>query len=309
MSRTLYDIIEFNKPIDTWFGVGGGADRYARLADREELADCLVAYAGLTVRVLGDGANLLVDDDGVGGLVLDLADLDSVEYSPGESPDDVILHAQAGANLPRLIVESVREGYSGLESLAGIPASIGGAVIMNAGGAFGSIAELVTRVHAMSSTGAELVIPAEQISFDYRHSGLEHLVITSVELRLRRVSDKTRPALRDRLKEVMAYKKKTQPMADRSAGCCFKNPLAVGPGLPGAGTRVSAGKLIDEAGCKGLRIGGAEVSNVHANFIVTHEGCRARDIIELMDEVERRVHAFCGVHLEREVRVWRRSET
>lgn len=308
MSRTLYDIIEFNKPIDTWFGVGGGADRYARLADREELADCLVAYAGLTVRVLGDGANLLVDDDGVGGLVLDLADLDSVEYSPGESPDDVILHAQAGANLPRLIVESVREGYSGLESLAGIPASIGGAVIMNAGGAFGSISELVTRVHAMSSTGAELVIPAEQISFDYRHSGLEHLVITSVELRLRRVSDKTRPALRDRLKEVMAYKKKTQPMADRSAGCCFKNPLAVGPGLPGAGTRVSAGKLIDEAGCKGLRIGGAEVSSVHANFIVTHEGCRARDIIELMEEVERRVFEFCSVKLEREVRVWQRSE-
>jgi len=308
MSRTLYDIIEFNKPIDTWFGVGGGADRYARLADREELADCLVAYAGLTVRVLGDGANLLVDDDGVGGLVLDLADLDSAEYSPGESPDEVILHAQAGANLPRLIVESVREGYSGLESLAGIPASIGGAVIMNAGGAFGSISELVTRVHAMSSTGAELVIPAEQISFDYRHSGLEHLVITSVELRLRRVSDKTRPALRDRLKEVMAYKKKTQPMADRSAGCCFKNPLAVGPGLPGAGTRVSAGKLIDEAGCKGLRIGGAEVSSVHANFIVTHEGCRARDIIELMEEVEKRVHEFCGVRLEREVKVWQRTE-
>ncbi len=308
MSRTLYDIIEFNKPIDTWFGVGGGADRYARPADREELADCLVAYAGLTVRVLGDGANLLVDDDGVDGLVIDLADLDSAEYSPGESTDEVILHAQAGANLPRLIVESVREGYAGLESLAGIPASIGGAVIMNAGGAFGSISELVTRVHAMSSTGAELVIPAEQISFDYRHSGLEHLVITSVELRLRRVSDKTRPALRDRLKEVMAYKKKTQPMADRSAGCCFKNPLAVGPGLPGAGTRVSAGKLIDEAGCKGLRVGGAEVSSVHANFIVTHEGCRASDIIELMEEVERRVFEFCGVKLEREVKVWQRTE-
>jgi UDP-N-acetylmuramate dehydrogenase len=309
MSRTLYDIIEFNKPIDTWFGVGGGADRYARPADREELADCLVAYAGHTIRVLGDGANLLVHDDGVDGLVVDLVDLEAVEYTPGETPDEVILHAQAGANLPRLIIESVREGYAGLESLAGIPATIGGAVIMNAGGAFGSIADLVLRVHAMSSTGTELVIPAEQISFDYRHSGLEHLVLTSVELRLRRVSDKARPALRDRLKEVMGYKAKTQPMAERSAGCCFKNPLAVSPGLPGAGQRVSAGKLIDEAGCKGLRIGGAEVSDRHANFIVTHDGCTAQDIIDLMSEIEKRVHAFCGVRLEREVKVWERTES
>ncbi|MFU8829348.1 MAG: UDP-N-acetylmuramate dehydrogenase [Phycisphaerales bacterium] len=308
MSRTLYDIIEFNKPIDTWFGVGGSADRYARPADREELADCLVAFAGHTVRVLGDGANLLVHDDGVDGLIIDLVDIDTVEYVPGQAADEVIVHAQAGANLPRLIVETVRDGYAGLESLAGIPATIGGAVIMNAGGAFGSIAELVTRVHAMTSTGGELVIPAEQVSFDYRHSGLEHLVITSVELRLRKVSEKARPALRDRLKEVMAYKKRTQPMADRSAGCCFKNPLAVAHGLPGAGERVSAGKLIDEAGCKGLRIGGAEVSDHHANFIVTHPGCTAQDIIDLMEAVESRVHKFCGVQLEREVRVWRRSD-
>jgi UDP-N-acetylmuramate dehydrogenase len=308
MSRTLYDIIEFNKPIDTWFGVGGSADRYARPADREELADCLVAFAGHTVRVLGDGANLLVHDDGVDGLIIDLGDMDTVEYAPGQTADEVIVHAQAGANLPRLIVETVRDGYAGLESLAGIPATLGGAVIMNAGGAFGSIAELVTRVHAMTSTGAELVIPADQVSFDYRHSGLEHLVITAVELRLRKVSEKARPALRDRLKEVMAYKKRTQPMADRSAGCCFKNPLAVGHGLPGAGERVSAGKLIDEAGCKGLRIGGAEVSDHHANFIVTHPGCTAQDIIDLMEAVESRVHKFCGVHLEREVRVWRRSD-
>ncbi|MFG0291565.1 MAG: UDP-N-acetylmuramate dehydrogenase [Phycisphaerales bacterium JB050] len=308
MSRTLYDIIEFHKPIDTWFGVGGGADRYARPADREELTDCLIAYAGHTIRIFGDGANLLVHDDGIDGIVLDLADLDACEYSPGETPDEIILHAQAGANLPRLIVESVREGYAGLESLAGIPATIGGAVIMNAGGAFGSISELVSRVHALTMTGAEVVIPADQISFDYRHSGLEHLVITSVELRLRKVSEKTRPALRNRLKEVMAYKKKTQPMAERSAGCCFKNPLAVASGLPGAGVRVSAGKLIDEAGCKGLRIGGAEVSDRHANFIITHEGCLAQDIIDLMNAVEKRVYDFCGVRLEREVRVWQRSE-
>jgi len=294
MSRTLYDIIEFNKAIDTWFGVGGSADRYARPTDLEELADCLVAYAGHTIRVLGDGANLLVHDDGVDGLVVDLVDLEAVEYTPGETPDEVILRAQAGANLPRLIVESVRDGYAGLESLAGIPATIGGAVIMNAGGAFGSISELVTRVHAMSSTGTE--------------SGLEHLVITSVELRLRKVSEKARPALRERLKEVMAYKKKTQPMAERSAGCCFKNPLAVGRGLPGSGERVSAGKLIDEAGCKGLRIGGAEVSDRHANFIVTHDGCTAQDIIDLMSAIEDRVHSFCGVRLEREVKVWQRTE-
>src|SRR5690606_24489569 len=135
--------------------------------------------------------------------------------------------------------------------------------------------------------------------------GRSNLIITAVELALKPDDPLI---LRQRLKEVMAYKTDSQPMAERSAGCAFKNPTLAaditGVGVKGA--RVSAGRLIDMAGCKGLRVGGAEVSERHANFIVTHRHACARDVIELIDEVARRVHDQYGVDLETEVVIWRR---
>lgn len=294
--------IEHNALIPTWFGVGGRADRLARPGSPEQLRRCLELDPAL--RVLGEGANLLVDDDGVGELVVAMTEpgMRAVTFVPDSSR----VIAMAGADLPRLCVEAVRRGRAGLEGLGGIPATIGGAAVMNAGGAFGQFADAVKSVRAFTRDGREVVIPREKIDYRYRHSGLNDLVIVSVELEL---PEGDPEALRTRLKDVMAYKKRSQPMADRSAGCFFKNPTLTADieGIGAAGQRVSAGMLIDRAGCKRMGIGGASVSERHANFVVTGEGAGARDVIELMAEVRRRVRDAFNVELDPEVVVWRRS--
>ncbi len=300
------EILE-HAPIPTWFGVGGGADRFATPRSLDELRHAREIDPAL--RVLGDGANLLVDDAGVGGLVVSLKSPAFQETRIDARTGSV--HAGAGADFQKLIHETVRAGLGGLEGLVGIPASVGGACIMNAGGAFGQVADAVHRVEALDRSGRSVVRERAQIPFGYRHSGLGDLIVTSVELRL---TPGDPEALRARLKECMAYKKRSQPMAADSAGCCFKNPTLRAPlSLPGreaipAGSRASAGLLIDKAGCKGLRIGGAEVSPVHGNFLIAHPGARARDVIDLMDEVARRVFDAFGVAIEREVVVWERRE-
>ena len=307
MSVALSEIIQANAPIPTWFRVGGCADLLATPRNVPELRDLLQAFAGQTIRIFGDGANLLVADEGVDGLVIDLRHFSSVDYRGFDTaggapkrPTEVIIEAGAGVRLPRLIVDTVRMGLGGLETLGGIPASVGGAVFMNAGGAFGQIADSVESVHALSRLGDELVIPHDQINFDYRFSGLGWLIITSVEFHLTALPEDRAADLRRRLKEVMSYKSDSQPMAENSAGCVFKNPTV-------DGERVSAGMLIDRSECKGMARGGARVSHVHANFIVTEPGCCANDVLELMAEVRARVLERQGVTLEPEVVVWRRS--
>ncbi len=152
-----------------------------------------------------------------------------------------------------------------------------------------------------------MVLERSQIDFSYRHSGLTGLIITSVELLL----PPGNPAmLRGRLKDVMAYKKSSQPMAENSAGCCFKNPTLSADlkDIGAAGQRVSAGLLIDRAGCKGMRVGGAMVSPRHGNFVVTGPGAKARDVIELMELMVKRVRDAFGVTIEPEVVIWRRGK-
>ncbi|MCC6676227.1 MAG: UDP-N-acetylmuramate dehydrogenase [Phycisphaerales bacterium] len=267
-----------------------------------QLAECLRVDPAL--RVLGDGANLLVADEGVRELVISLS-------APAFTSWDIdaatgLVRVGAGANLPKLINECVRRGLAGIEGLAGIPASIGGALVMNAGGAFGQIADVVERVCAVDRAGRGVVLERDRIGFSYRHSGLNDLVLVSAELRL---TPADAAAIRARQKEVMAYKSRSQPMADKSAGCVFKNPILTADldGVGPAGQRASAGMLIDRAGCKGLKVRGAEVSPRHANFVVTHAGARAGDVIELMDTVRRRVQDRFGVALEPEVVIWRRT--
>lgn len=289
--------------IPTWFKVGGGADALATPVSSEQAAALIDQWRGGPVRVLGDGANLLVDDAGIDGLVLDLRRLDTVDFTRGPAGQTHIVCAQAGANLPKLITECVRRGLGGLEGLAGIPASVGGAVVMNAGGAFGEIASCVAAVRGIDPQGRPVSLNRSEIPFAYRHSGLKGLVITDVEFALVPVPEAQRPALRERLKEVMAYKARTQPMADNSAGCFWKNP----GDLTDASQRTSAGKLIDECGLKGAKVGGAMVSPRHANFVVTEPGCTARDILELMGLVRRRVHDHVGIWLTPEVVVWTRD--
>jgi UDP-N-acetylmuramate dehydrogenase len=300
MSTTRALNIESNIPIPTWYGIGGRADRFARPQSLDDLKACLELDPDLVI--LGDGANLLVDDDGIPNLVVSLTSraFTSVRRQNG------LTIAGAGASLPKLITSAVRDGLAGIECLGGIPASIGGAATMNAGGTFGQFADVVARIHALDRRGNEISLERNQINFSYRHSGLNHLIITSVELDLQPADPMK---LRDHLLEVMAYKKSTQPMADKSAGCVFKNPALTHDlnNIAVKGSRVSAGMLIDRAGCKGMYIGGATVSHSHANFITTSSEAKANDVIQLMHQVKRRVEGTFGVTLEPEIAIWKRA--
>jgi len=297
--NTTLELIE-NAPIPTWFKVGGTAARLARPRSIEDIQAALELdrYA----LILGDGANLLVADEGVDRLVIDLQHLDRVEIVNN------LVNAQAGARLPTLVNRTAKEGLAGLHTLAGVPASIGGAVLMNAGGTHGRVADTLTAVTAVTRSGELIVRNRKDIPFAYRHSGLEELIIVDATFKLTEAEPEE---LTEAVKQIMQDKAKTQPLGDRSAGCCFKNPLlkqdlvVEGRATIPAGKRVSAGLVIDRAGCKGLRIGTAEVSPVHANFITVErtEG-KANDVIALIQEVERRVKDTFDIDLEREVVIW-----
>jgi UDP-N-acetylmuramate dehydrogenase len=293
--------IETDAAISTWFHVGGRADRFARPGSTDELIRCLEIDADLLV--LGEGANLLVDDAGVGNLVVSLQSdgFRSIEYDPSG-----LVRAGAGVALPRLINECVRRGLGGIETLAGIPATIGGATVMNAGGAFGEWGNAVVAVHALDRAGREHTFQRQQIDFGYRQSRLNHLIITSVDLQLE-ATDAER--CKAELGRCMEYKSGTQPLKDKSAGCVFKNPVLTEDlmDLGVEGQRVSAGMLIDRAGGKSMRVGGASVSELHANFFVCEKDACARDVIDLIARVQRRVLDTFGVTLEREVVIWERE--
>ena len=301
--------IQPHAPIPTWFGIGGGADRLARPSSIDDLRRCLELDANL--KVFGDGANLLVDDPGVAELVVELTE---PAFTFTRLDPSGRVSAGAGVNLFDLINATVRAGLGGLEGLAGIPATIGGAAIMNAGGKFGQCSDFVAGVHAIDHRGRTVTLERPQIAFGYRRSGLNDLLITSVDFTLK---PGDAAALRQRQKEVMAYKKGTQPLAANSAGCAFKNPEVsralvekLSPEhLDPAGApvqRLGAGLLLDRAGCKGMTVGGARISEHHANFLTTSRDATARHVIDLMARAAAQVKDKFGVSLEREVVVWER---
>jgi UDP-N-acetylmuramate dehydrogenase len=301
MHTTTLDILT-RAPIPTWFRVGGHADRLVRPRNADQLRAALELDPD--ARILGDGANLLVDDPGVRRLVIDLAHLNehttSIDHITGR------VHAPAGARLPALINRTVRHGLAGLETLAGIPASVGGAVMMNAGGAFGSISDSLTRVLALNRRGHAVSLRRDEIDFNYRHSGLDDLIITAAEFQL---TPTDRDSLTTRRDRCMAYKNATQPLSERSAGCAFRNPVLDRDidGIGERGARVSAGLLIDRAGCKGLRLASASVSTRHANFIIAMPGGRAGDVLGLLERIELRVREAFGITLQREIVIWSRD--
>ncbi len=276
----------------TWYGVGGPAEAVAEPRDVDELSELMRACAehAVPVRVLGKGANLLVADEGVSGVVVRLTasafrqiDIEGCRVTAG-----------GGADLERLITATVRAARAGLEGLGGIPASVGGAVRMNAGGRFGEIGPLVESVQCMTRHGELVIHDRTALEFSYRRSNVPEPIILEAAFTL---TPGDGDSLRRRLKEVFACKKKAQPLAARSAGCAFKNP-------PPDMTDRTAGQLIDEAGLKGYRLGTAQVSPRHANFIVLDAEARADDAIRLIKRVRQRVAEHCGIALEREVVLW-----
>ncbi|QDU32537.1 UDP-N-acetylenolpyruvoylglucosamine reductase MurB [Poriferisphaera corsica] len=294
--RTLYDA-----PIGemTWYKTGGRASALCYPASESELYS-LISLAGnhnIPIYILGSGANLLVLNQGVQGIVISLDSPPWKTYTVNNN----VLTVKAGYDLMKLIHETAKLGLAGLEPLAGIPASIGGAICMNAGGTFGEIGTHITRVRTMSAAGQIQDIAKDDLQFKYRSTNITDPFILEADFLLTSADPS---ALRAKVKEIFDYKKNAQPMADRSAGCTFKNPPQPPEGAQCA-TYKPAGQLIDESNLKGFRIGTAEVSTVHANFIaVDRDNPNADDVAAVIDHVQKAVLEKVGIQLQREVIIW-----
>ncbi len=286
----LDEIVSENEPMapHTWFRLGGAARHFLRPRNVEELKEvvCRCRDNNVPMYVLGSGANLLVDDAGVKGAVIHLMQDDFREVAF----TDIGVRAGAGADMGKLVLRCVREGKSGLECLTGIPGTVGGCVRMNAGGAFGDIGSSVESVTVMSEEGEVFTRLRSDLAFGYRSTNIASKFILSAEFRL--VDDDPHAILKQ-VKQIWIYKKNTQPLGYRNAGCVFKNPRGL-----------SAGALIDRAGLKGRRVGGAVVSERHANFILVREGATASDVLKLINIIRETVYRKSEVYLELELEVW-----
>ncbi len=275
----------------TSFRIGGPADVFIEVASVPELVGILQACArhATPVFFLGGGTNLLVSDRGARGVVVKLGKpFDFVEWQVA----DAVPRLRVGAAVPfkRLVMQTVREGLAGLEFGEGIPGTVGGGLLMNAGAFGGEIGRAVDAIETVTDRGEVVVLPRERLGFAYRRLELPmRAIVTAVRLRLERgVPD----VLAESIRVAKAKRDHHQPKGHPNAGSIFKNP----PGTP-------AGKLLEAVGLKGARLGNAMVSLRHANFIVNLGGARAADVKGLMDLAARVVRQRLGVELEPEVRL------
>jgi UDP-N-acetylmuramate dehydrogenase len=272
----------------TWYGLGGPADYFIRPQTVDELKEVVLTCRGknIPMRVLGFGSNLLISDEGVKGVVIKL---DSGQFTETQF-DGNIITAWAGAELAKLVLTCVEKSLSGLESLTGIPGSVGGSVKMNAGGNFGDIGAVVEKVTLMDNSGTIFEKSKPELIFDYRHVNISAPFILSATLEM---AESDPEHIMRTVKEIWIYKKNNQPLNTKNSGCIFKNPRGL-----------SAGAMIDRAGLKGLQIGGAKVSEKHANFIVAEEGCTSKDVCRLIEAVRQRVREQFEIELELEIEIW-----
>ena len=284
----------------TYFAIGGRADTLVRPRSADALSVLLRRCHDdeIPCRILGKGANLLVDDIGVDGIVikLDHPCFTSIRFNREGNID--ALHAMAGADLAKTVMETVRIGLDGLTAMTGIPASIGGAIRMNAGGLYGCISDSLSTVTCLSNVGALVTYNKDELSFSYRECRIAEPLILSATFDLH-VGDPIE--LRKSVKEIFAWKKSRQPLSDSTAGCTFKNPLSKD------GERISAGKIIDDTGLKGFSIGSASVSKHHANFITTKTDTTATDVIVLIDSIKQQVLDHTNILLQEEIVIWSRN--
>ena len=271
----------------TWFRVGGPAEALFQPGDEEDLSYLLSRISrDIPVTVIGLGSNLIVRDGGVRGLVVRLGGkvFGAVVTEEGHriiagaaAPDAAVARAAASA------------GIAGLEFLRGVPGAIGGALRMNAGAHGGEIRHILVGARGIDRSGATRNLSSAEMGLSYRHCAApEDLIFTQATLQ----GEPGEPAeISERMERITAAREATQPIREKTGGSTFKNP-------PGA----KAWKLIDEAGCRGLEVGGAEVSAIHCNFLINRGAASAADIEALGEEVRRRVRETSGVALEWEIR-------
>jgi UDP-N-acetylmuramate dehydrogenase len=288
------DQVRLNVPLAplTWFALGGPAKFLVQPRDLAQLQAIVARLRenDIPMYVLGSGANLLVRDAGVDGAVITLSSPEFRKTSIEKQGGRGIVTAGAGKDVQKLVLEATHAGLSGLECLAGIPGSVGGEIKMNAGGAFGDIGSAVETVTVMDTHGKINVREKDDLVFEYRKSNIVAKFILGATLAL---AEDDPQRVMTKVKEIWMFKKNSQPLADKSAGCIFKNPRGL-----------SAGALIDQAGLKGAVIGGAEVSTKHANFITARKGATAADVLELIKSIQDRVREKFDVKLETEVVIW-----
>lgn len=270
----------------TTFRVGGPADMLVLIESIEQLRQ-IVAYLrkiGEPYTVIGNGSNLLVGDKGYAGVVLKIASGMSRIQVDGET-----IRVQAGALLSKVAAEAAKQSLTGMEFASGIPGSVGGAIVMNAGAYDGEMSQIVERVTVVSEDGEVMVLDKETMEFGYRTSIIKNrpYVVTEVELKLTKGNVLS---IRAKMDELNAKRREKQPLEYASAGSTFKRPEGH-----------FAGKLIMDAGLRGYRIGGAQVSEKHCGFIINIGNATAADINELIFEVQERVKEMFHVELEPEV--------
>jgi UDP-N-acetylmuramate dehydrogenase len=286
-----------NEPLSshTSFGIGGLADFLAYPVDREDLKTLLrtVRDRNLKYFILGSGTNLLVRDGGFRGVVISLKRMNAIaierEYR-SIGGNFAVLNVEAGVPVPKLVAAAMEKGLTGLEFAAGIPGSIGGAVRMNAGTARGEMGDIINSVTMISPEGMLHTRTRDEMGFGYRTALVpEGHCVLDIRVILRR-DDKEKVGAR--ILELLTARKQRQPQGSPNAGSIFKNP-----------NEQSAGKLIELAGLKGRAVGNAQVSDKHANFIITAGTAKAADVLALMEIVKQTVLDVHGVRLEPEIKI------
>ena len=269
----------------TSFRIGGTADVLVKPADETDVARvCRQAHdARVPVFVLG-GTNVLIRDGGIRGIVVNLGNLKGIRNEADE-----VVYAEAGVGMPTLLKHVIKHGLAGLDWAAGIPGTVGGCVVMNAGTRLGEMKDSLKAVRMAEPDGSIRDYLRTELQFEYRRAHLPAGIVVGARLQLKPA---TTGEVDHAIKDYLRYRKETQPLTQANAGCVFRNP-----------SPRSAGQVIEAAGLKGLRVGDAQVSPKHANFIVNLGTASAADVLKLIAEVQRRVKKQLGVALELELKV------
>lgn len=281
--------IRLNEPMSahTTFRIGGPAEIWIEPDSEEMLCQAVnrCKEAGVPYVMVGNGSNLLVSDSGIGGVVISTRK--GMEWLTIEGDR---MNVGAGVLLGKAASEACKAGLGGLEFAAGIPGTVGGAVVMNAGAYGGEMKQVLTKVHVLMPDGSLVWIPVEEMGLGYRTSCIPSCggIVTAAQFQL---APKDPSEIREEMEELGRRRREKQPLEYPSAGSTFKRP-----------TGYFAGKLIQDAGLAGFRVGGAEVSTKHCGFVINRGGATAADVLELCRQVSDEVYRQFGVSLEMEIR-------
>ena len=270
----------------TSYGIGGPAKAYITPRDKDDLSQILqfANHHGIATYFVGSGSNLLVADEGIDGLVITLGkSLKHLEIK------GATVFAESGVMLGKMVKECIGLNLSGVESMIGVPGTLGGALVMNAGAFGGEISNYLKHVTVMKMDGQEKQYQPGDISFSYRHSTFpDDEIVISAEFELIQSDKET---VQEKRAVASGGRKATQPLRFRSAGSVFKNPK-----------EGAAGYYIDQAGLKGTKVGDAEISPIHANFFVNHGKAKASDVVALIRLARETVHDKFGIMMDLEVK-------